>query len=64
VPIGIHGNAEIDLGMGLSGNRKDFVATIGDDPADDTNVSQWLRWPIKGGAGRNHRPFGIKICCP
>jgi hypothetical protein len=41
VPIGIHGNAEIDLGMGLSGNRKDFVATIGDDPADDTNVSQW-----------------------
>jgi len=41
VPIGIHGNAEIDLGMGLSGNRKDFAATIGDDPADDTNVSQW-----------------------
>jgi hypothetical protein len=41
VPIGIHGNAEIDLGMGLSGNRKDFVATIGDDPVDDTNVAQW-----------------------
>jgi hypothetical protein len=41
VPVGIHGNAEIDLGMGLSGHRKDFVATIGDDPNDDTNVSQW-----------------------
>jgi hypothetical protein len=27
--------------MSLSGNRKDFVATIGDDPADGTNVSQW-----------------------
>ncbi len=41
VPVGIQRNAEIDLGMGLSGNRKDFVATIGDDPNDDTNVSQW-----------------------
>lgn len=41
VPAGIHGNAEIDLGMGLSGSRRDFVATIGGDPADDTNVSQW-----------------------
>jgi hypothetical protein len=41
VPIGIHGNAEIDLGMGLSGNRQDFLATIGDDPNDDTNVSRW-----------------------
>ena len=41
VPPGVDGNAEIDLGMGLSGNRKDFVATIGADPAEDTNVSQW-----------------------
>jgi hypothetical protein len=41
VPAGFHGNAEIDLGMGLAGNREDFLATIGDDPADDTNVSQW-----------------------
>jgi hypothetical protein len=41
VPVGIHGDAEIDLGMGLTGNRKDFVATIGGDPTDDTNVSQW-----------------------
>lgn len=41
VPIGIHGNAEIDLGMGLTGDRKDFVATIGDDPDEDTNIAQW-----------------------
>lgn len=41
VPIGIHGNAELDLGMGLAANRTDFVSTIGDDPDDDTNVSQW-----------------------
>ena len=36
VPAGMHGNAEIDLGMGLSGNRKDLVATIGDDPDGNT----------------------------
>ena len=41
VPPGIPGNAEIDLGMGLSGNEKDFSATIGADPNDDTNVSQF-----------------------
>ena len=40
MPPGIPGNAEIDLGMGLSGNEKDFSATIGADPNDDTNVSQ------------------------
>jgi hypothetical protein len=42
VPPGIPGNAEIDLGMGLSGNEKDFRATIGADPNDDTNVSQFV----------------------
>lgn len=42
VPPGIPGNAEIDLGMGLSGNEKDFSATIGADPNDDTNVSQFV----------------------
>jgi hypothetical protein len=41
VPVGIHGHAEIALGMGLSGEEKDFDALIGDDPANDTNVSQW-----------------------
>jgi hypothetical protein len=41
VPVGIHGHAEIALGMGLSGKEKDFDALIGDDPAHDTNVSQW-----------------------
>jgi hypothetical protein len=42
VPPGIPGNAEIDLGMGLSGNEKDFRATIGADPSEDTNVSQFV----------------------
>jgi hypothetical protein len=42
VPPGIPGNAEIDLGMGLSGSEKDFRATIGADPGDDTNVSQFV----------------------
>lgn len=42
VPPGIPGNAEIDLGMGLSGKEKDFSATIGADPNDDTNVSQFV----------------------
>ena len=42
VPPGIPGNAEIDLGMGLSGNEKDFRAAIGADPNDDTNVSQFV----------------------
>ena len=42
VPPGIPGNAEIDLGMGLSGNEKDFSATIGVNPNDDTNVSQFV----------------------
>ena len=42
VPPGIPGNAEIDLGMGLTGNEKDFLATLGADPNDDTNVSQFM----------------------
>jgi hypothetical protein len=42
VPPGIPGNAEIDLGMGLSGTEEDFSATIGADPNDDTNVSQFV----------------------
>jgi hypothetical protein len=42
VPPGIPGNAEIDLGMGLSGNEKDFSAIIGVNPNDDTNVSQFV----------------------
>ena len=42
VPPGIPGNAEIALGMGLSGSEKDFSATIGADPGDDTNVSRFV----------------------
>jgi hypothetical protein len=41
VPVGINGHAEIALGMGLSGNEKDFEAVIGDDPGNAPNVSQW-----------------------
>ena len=52
VPPGISGNAEIDLGMGLSQNMKIFSATIGADPAEDTNVSQFkLLFPAYHGAG-------------
>ena len=41
VPVGISGHAEIALGMGLSGNEKDFEAVIGDDPGTASNVSRW-----------------------
>jgi hypothetical protein len=52
VPPGIPGNAEIDLGMGLSQHMKLFSATIGADPAEDTNVSQFkLLFPGYHGAG-------------
>ena len=59
VPVGIHGHAEIALGMGLSGQEKDFDALIGDDPANDTNVSRW-ELILDGYHGAGYVPGGVR----
>lgn len=41
VPRGNDGNGVIFLGVGLSQNREQFDITIGDDPGQGTNVSQF-----------------------
>jgi hypothetical protein len=41
VPPGDDGNAEIDLNFGLSPGTEVFSVTIGDDPGQATNVSQF-----------------------
>jgi hypothetical protein len=52
VPLGADGNAEIDLGVGLSPGTEEFSITIGDDPGQGTNVSQFkFLFPGYHGAG-------------